>query len=325
MKYARGQERSAAYNPRAVARYAPAVLVAALLVAAGVAFLHTESLKLETSPIRQTRVTKSFSPVCRCDTSKARIAFRLPKPDVLSVSIADASGTDVRQLAAERPGDGPVAFVWNGRDDSGRVVPDGLYRARVRLDLREKTFVLPNLIRVDAQRPGVEVVSTRPRVFSPDGDRRSDRVTVRYRVNERAAALLYVDGVRRVVGASLRPTGELVWYGKVGARSLPARRYALALVAVDAAGNRSLPVKAGPVRIRYVEIASPVLHAKAAGVLRVRVLTDARRVDWRIGKRTGVGKAPVFRIRAPAQPGRYRIVVSVGGHRATAPVIVAGT
>ena len=214
--------------------------------------------------------------------------------------------------------------MWNGRDDAGRVVPDGLYRARVRLDLREKTFVLPNLIRVDTaarRRGGV----TRPRVFSPDGDRRSDRVTVRYRVNERAAALLYVDGVRRVVGASLRPTGELVWYGKVGARSLPARRYALALVAVDAAGNRSLPVKAGPVRIRYVEIASPVLRAKAAGVLRVRVLTDARRVEWRIGKRTGVGKVPVFRIRAPEQPGRYRIVVSVGGHRATAPVVVAGT
>ena len=62
--------------PGPVARYAPAALVAALLVATGFAFLHTESLKLETSPIRQTRVTKLFSPVCRCDYEQG--ADRVP-------------------------------------------------------------------------------------------------------------------------------------------------------------------------------------------------------------------------------------------------------
>ena len=211
----------APYNRRAVARYAPAALVAALLVATGVAFLHTESLKLETSPIRQTRVTKLFSPVCECGTSKARIAFRLAKPDVVSVSVIDRSGSDVRRLVFEQPARGRVAVLWNGRDDAGRVVPDGFYRARVRLDLIEKTFTLPNLIRVDTNRPGVKVVSVRPRVFSPDGDRRSDRIGVRYRVDEQARGTLYVDGVRRVVGSSLKPTGELRWYGKVDGASVP--------------------------------------------------------------------------------------------------------
>ena len=313
------------YNLRAVTRYAPAALVAALLVATGYAFLHTESLKLETSPIRQTRLTKTFSPVCRCDSSKARIAFRLAKPDVLAVSIVDGSGRDVRRLAADRPGKDRVAFLWNGRDDAGRVVADGFYRARVRLELQEQTFLLPNLVGVDTKRPGLDLVSARPRVFSPDGDRRSDRTTVRYRVDEPARARLYVDGVQRVVGASLRPTGELTWYGKVGAASLPARRYALALVAVDRAGNRSLPVKAGPVRIRYVELAAPVLRAKAGGVLRVRVLTDARRVSWRLGKRKGAGKTPLLRLRAPQTPGSYRLVVTANGHRAGAFVVVTGS
>ena len=93
----------------------PAVLVAVLLVATGVAFLRTESLKLETSPIRQTRVTKLFSPVCRCATSKARIAIRVAKPDVVSVSIDDDAGQDVRQLVAGRPATGPIAFLWNER------------------------------------------------------------------------------------------------------------------------------------------------------------------------------------------------------------------
>ncbi len=142
----------------------------------------------------------------------------------------------------EKPARGRVAVLWNGRDDSGRVVPDSFYRARVRLDLIEKTFTLPNLIRVDTNRPGVKVVSVRPRVFSPDGDRRSDRIGVRYRVDERARGTLYVDGVRRVVGSSLKPTGELRWYGKVDGASVPPGRYALTVVAVDPAGNRSLPV-----------------------------------------------------------------------------------
>jgi hypothetical protein len=76
------------------------------------------------------------------------------------------------------------------------------------------------------------------------------------------------------------------------------------------------------VRIRYIEFALPVLRVKARGVLRVRVLTDARRVAWRLGKRNGVGRTPVFRIRAPQAPGRYRIVVTAHGHRAGATVVV---
>ena len=47
----------------------------------------------------------------------------------------------------------------------------------------------------------------RPRVFSPDGDRRADRITVRYTVDKPARAMLYVDGVQRVVGSSLKPAG----------------------------------------------------------------------------------------------------------------------
>ena len=307
-----------------MARYAPAALVAALLVATGFAFLHTESLKLETSPIRQTRVTKLFSPTCRCDSSKARIAFRLAKPDVVSVSIVDSSGSDVRQLAFERPASGRVAFLWNGRDDDGAVVRDGGYRARVRLDLIEKTFLLPNLIRVDTKAPAAKVVSVRPRVFSPDGDRRADRVTVRYTVNERAQGMLYVDGMRLVVGAGLKSPGELRWFGKVDGRSLPARRYRLAVRALDLAGNLSPSVDAGHVRIRYVELAPTRYAATPGGTIRVHVSTDAARVRWKLGKRRGIGRAPAFTVRVPSAPGRYILSVGAHGHRAGGVVVVTG-
>jgi hypothetical protein len=304
------------------ARYAPAVLVAVLLVATGAAFLRTESLKLETSPIRQTRVTKLFSPVCRCATSRARIAIRVAKPDVVSVSIEDDAGQDVRQLVAERPATGQIAFLWNGRDDAGQVVRDGAYRARVRLDLIEKTFLLPNLIWVDTKRPSLKVVSVAPRVFSPDGDRRSDRIDVHYTVDERARAMLFVDRVRRVVGASLKPVGDLRWYGKVDGQSLPAGRYRLRVQAVDLAGNTSAMVDAGVVRIRYIALVPSRLRATAGGFVRVRVSTDARRVAWKLGTRTGIGTAPAFRIRAPKAPRRYLLEVSSHGHHAGGVVVV---
>ena len=304
------------------ARYAPAVLVAVLLVATGLAFLRTESLKLETSPIRQTRVTKLFSPVCRCATSKARIAIRVAKPDVVSVSIEDDAGTDVRQLVAERPATGRIAFLWNGRNDAGQVVRDGVYRARVRLDLIEKTYLLPNLIRVDTKRPTVKVTSVAPRVFSPDGDRRSDRIDVHYTVDERARAVLFVDRVRRVVGATLKPSGTLRWYGMVGGQALPAGSYRLAVQAVDLAGNASPLVDAGRVRIRYIALVPSRLRATAGGWVRVRVSTDARQVTWKLGSRTGVATGPTFRIRAPKQPRRYLIAVSARGHHAGGVVVV---
>ena len=305
-------------------RYAPAALVAALLVATGFAFLHTESLKLETSPIRQTRVTKLFSPVCRCDMSKARIAFRLAKPDVVSVSIVDTSGSDVRaarvRKAAQRPGRLPLERARRRRCRRPRRRLPG----SVRLDLIEKTFLLPNLIRVDTKAPTAKVVSVQPRIFSPDGDRRADRVTIRYTVDERAQGMFYVDGTRLVVGAGLKPVGELRWFGMVDGRSLPARRYALAVRAVDPAGNLSAPVDAGHVRIRYVELTPTRYAATLGGTIRVRVSTDAARVRWKLGNRRGIGRTPVFRVRVPNAPGRYILSVGAHGHRAGGVVLVAG-
>lgn len=304
-------------------RHAPAALVAALLVATGLSFLYVESLKLEPSPIRGTRVTKVFSPVCHCNSAKARISFRVGKPDAVDVSIVDASGRDVRDLAVNRTvTTRPVAFVWNGRDNDGAVVHDGLYRPRVRLDLLEKTFVLPNLIQVDTKAPRITIVSVTPRVISPDGDRRADRVEVSFRVDEKAQATLLVAGVQRVLGRPGRVKGQLRWYGKIDGKSLPAGAFALTVSAVDAAGNRSRPTAAGSVRIRYVEVGKAVYRALVDGRLVVPVSTDAASVTWRLAGRHGSGVPPILRLRAPASPGTYTLYVIARGHAARARVTV---
>ena len=299
------------------------MLVAVLLVATGLSFLFVESLKLEPSPIRGTRVTKVFSPVCRCETSKARISFRVGKLDAVTVAIVDAAGRDVRDLAfLQRATRRPVAFLWNGRDNTGALVRDGFYRPRVRLDLLEKTFVLPNPILVDTKPPRVTVASVQPRVISPDGDRRSDRVDVAFRVDQKAQAALLVDGVQRVLGRPGRLAGQLRWYGEVDGRPLAAGTFDLAVGAVDAAGNRSRPVPAGSVHIRYVELGKVAFRTRPNGVLVVPVSADARRVSWLLAGRRGSGAPPVLRLRAPATPGTYALYVTARGHAARARVSV---
>jgi hypothetical protein len=44
-------------------------------------------------------------------------------------------------------------------------------------------------------------------------------------------------------------------------------------------------------------------------------------VRWRLGNRSGTGKNHLV-LRAPKQPGRYRLTVGVGDHKATAIVVV---
>jgi hypothetical protein len=54
----------------------------------------------------------------------------------------------------------------------------------------------------------------------------------------------------------------------------------------------------------------------------VRVSSDAETLTWKLGNRSGTGKAPLLRIPVPAQPGRYALTVRANGHRARATVVV---
>jgi hypothetical protein len=302
----------------------PAALTAALLVCTAAAFVYTESLKLERAPLRTVRVTKLFSPVCKCDRSKARIAFGLRKGDVVSVAIEDEGGKEVRRLAARPVRAGSVAFLWNGRDADGMVVSDGLYHPRVRLELQEREIELQNEIRVDTTPPRVTVASAAPRVISPDGDRRAERVAVVYTADEPVQAVLRVGGIRRVLGKGYQRRGQLEWFGRVDEHPVRAGTYSLAVVGTDLAGNRSRRAPGGVVGVRYVELVPALYRASPGALLRVGVSTDARRVSWLLAGRTGTGRPPVLRLRAPAEPGEYRLFVTANKRGAAARVVVAG-
>jgi hypothetical protein len=201
------------------------VLTVALLVGSAAAFTRAERLKLAPSPVAKPKFERHLSPTCGCPHSASSLSLLLRRSERLDVSVIDSNGGHVATLAdGQDENAGRVAFEWDGHDDAGQVVPDGLYRLKVRLEHDRRTILIPKTVLVDTAPPSV-------RILEADSD--PDGVRVRYRTSESARAILLLDGKRVARGSrgqvSWQPTGVPPTTG-------------LTLVAVDKAGNRSEPV-----------------------------------------------------------------------------------
>jgi hypothetical protein len=189
----------------------------------------TQRLKLEPSPISQTRVAKVFSPVCECETDAAAIQFSLRRADHLRIAIRiDGREVTISNGEFER---GLVRARWNGRDASGAIVSDGVYFPVVHMLRAQRTIDLPNPIRVDTHRPTIAFRGLQQK----DG-----KTLFHYRTSEQAHALLFVNGRKRVRTYSTRRRGRLPYYGRLSPK------WRFVLEAEDLAGNRSGPVVVRP-------------------------------------------------------------------------------
>lgn len=293
-------------------KLAPTLIVAALLVATASAFAVEERLKLEDSPVFKTRITKLFAP----KLGEAKIAFRLRREESIQLDVANDQDAIVRHgVGSGIFGPSFHQFAWDGRNDSGRTVPDGSYRVQLQLKDEGRTIEFPTTVHVDSTAPTIDL-RLRHQVFSPDGDRRADHVDVVYRFSEPAYAILYIDG--KPVGRSFRkkPVGSYPWFAK----GKKPGTYRLALAAQDLAGNQT-STRAFAVVLRFVELTKPryVTHGR---VVRVRVSTDAKKVHWRLAGRSGTAKPRKLTLPVPSKKGRYTLTVSANGHRDRATVVV---
>lgn len=299
------------------------MVVLVLLGATAAAFAVTEHLKLERSPITGTRVDKVFSPVCECPHDFSVVSFILRRPETVTVRILDSQGKVVRTLVRDRrEAKGRVSYTWDGLDDPGSVVPEGIYRPRVELERNGRTIVLPNPVRVDTTPPVVTLVGVLPRVFSPDGDGRRDRVVARFRLDEKARPILLVDGTRQALGRFGKREGRLLWFGKVDGEPVRPGLYEIRLRAVDRAGNRSARTRGVPVRARFVELGRNRVEVAAGERFSIFVSTDADSYDWLFAGKRGTRERRVLRLRAPELPGTYALYARVGSHADRAVVVV---
>ena len=196
---------------------------------------------------------------------------------------------------ARRPGS-----TRYGRQSRPRRPRGGVQAARAaRAQRADDRPPEPDLYRTTA--PRVTLVRVVPRVFSPDSDSRRDRVTATYRIDERARAVMLVDGRQRVQSKFRRVEGKLVWFGRINGRVVGPGTYEIRLRAVDRAGNRSLRTRAVPVRARFVELSRERIEVVAGKRFSVRVRTDADSYRWLFAGRRGV------RTTSGARPPRARL------------------
>ena len=299
------------------------VTLVGLLVATAAAFAITERLKLTKSAVYGTQVSHALSPTCGCARGRARVFFKLRRPDDITVSVLNSHEQEVALLAAQHYPRGPLTLRWTGRDDSGARAPDGIYHVQLHLAGQHQTIDLPNPIRLDTKAPQIVASDQNRQAFSPDGDHQADFVRITATLSKQAHVALYLDGTR-VLYSRARVKNSISWHGNGPNGTLPPGAYTLELGAVDLNGNATPVAKRVRVHveIRYIQLADSRILAHAGRPFSIGVSTDAKRYDWRLGSRQGKERSPLLTLKAPTTRGRYTLTVSELGHLSRAAVIV---
>lgn len=313
------------------------MLVLVLLGGTAAAFAFTEKVKLERSPVTAPAFDREFSPVCDCDTSAAHLNLRFRRKETIDAAMVNSKGQSVRILASDEVVQkGARTLVWDGRDDAGAIVPDGLYRLRIRLENERRTILVPTTVRVDTKAPVASLLRVRPDAFSPDGDDRADQVKVIYRSNEEGRPELLVDGTSALMARNrARGQASVNWNGKLDGELVEVGTYQLSIVVRDPAGNESEPTAALPVRLRFLELDSDAYAVATGESLTFEVSTDATPIEWSLARRKRRGLHPPIlsgtaehggsisvEIPLSAHPGRYVLQVTANDYKERAAVTI---
>jgi N,N-dimethylformamidase beta subunit-like, C-terminal/FlgD Ig-like domain len=339
-----------------MARPAVRVVFALLVVATIAAFFVTQQLKSEFPlVIRFAAKPKQFSPNGDDYRDRIRVGFDLSEPATVSFSIMDGEGNEVRRVVDDRQlaGDRKHRFEWDGRDDEGRPVPDGVYRMRVVRRQEGRVIDSVKRIRVDRKPPRVVLRSAAPEVIAPREPGQAPEVVLRYdgpaneapefrvfRTDDRPEP--YV--VRRFRGEGRRG----VWHGEVATGPettgpAPDGAYAFTVSVRDKAGNlavapmeipRARAARPGTgVSARSFTLTGPLEVVPSGSLATLEVGPFDRSFDFVVSRfgdptpiRRGERIGGRFRVRIPSRTrtGLYFVRVRAGRHRAVWPLAVAG-
>ncbi|HEU4655909.1 MAG TPA: FlgD immunoglobulin-like domain containing protein [Capillimicrobium sp.] len=309
---------------------ARAIVFGLLVVATFAAFFIVQRIKKEPSGIKKVRITRLFSPNGDGSRDRAAIRFRVERRDTVSVRVIDREDEVVATLVdRERVSKGDrVRVTWDGRDDDGRIVADGVYRLRINLKRQGRAVLVRRGITVDTEPPRPAVASIGPSEAQPEilplpgGGPAEIRFTTPSPEQPTEVLIYRTSPDVRLVGSETVPAGEteLTWDGARDGRPLEPGTYVVALRTRDAAGNvgstpAALPPRApygeglpghGGITIRRLGV-QPTLEPTIAGT-RARFGVDARQRPYRwaiyqVGVRKpvdrGRSRKPIVGVKAP--------------------------
>ena len=323
-----------------------AVLVAATIAA----FFLTQHLKVTTPLIQGAPrpVPAVIDPLhgVPCvqgrNSGSATISFYLQhRADTVDVFVvSDATGEIVRTVASGRHMRKDVrnpdgVFHWDGREDNGRVAPDGTYHFRVALIHQNRTIDLTGVpVKVKTVPPHPVVTRVTPSVI-PGAD--GSNVTIRYAGNENRGGTIRIyrtdlPGGPRLVKSFLTPWNghTAIWDGKINGRTAPPGTYLVGLDVTDAACDTGhFPAQVPPAPGTTPNAGVTVSYLAGAGTARpgsgrlgrggARALAGAR---VPLGARGGSGRTQAARIRRvrPGDAVRPHSCRTPGAVQARAPV-----
>jgi hypothetical protein len=336
-----------AYAERASSATLGKVAFAVFVLATVGAFFVIQRLKRSDPVITQVVLPKYISPNGDGFKERVKLSFRLVKADRVQVSMTDANGDEVKRLADRHLSRGPHTFIWNGRDSSGAIPPDGFYFLRVILRGQGRGTVTRRGVHLVTTPPSAALLSVAPgRV--PPGARQA--VTIRFGGPANPPPVFSVyrtdAGPPRLVARfpGLRGSHVGVWDERVNGRPAPPGTYAFGVTV----RNPALVAGSAPLRLppsarsaaphTGVTIAgpsaAPPLQPVRAGTAAAIPLTGAGgRVRWGLTAlsssrtlRGGVAGARVVRVVVPGRTrtGLYSVRLRAAGGGATAPLAVRG-
>jgi FlgD Ig-like domain len=335
-----------------MARPVVRAVFALLVVATIAAFFITQELKSEFPlVIRFAAKPKHVSPNGDRVRDSTEVGFDLSEPAQVTFSIMDSEGNEIRRIVDNRElaGDTKHRFRWDGRDDEGVRVPDGIYRMRVVRRDEGRVIDSSKRINVDTRRPRVTLLSAEPGVVAPG----ASGVTLRYRgpFNEAPEFRVFRtdDAAEPHVVRRFRGDGRGgVWdvdvaTGPSDTGPAPDGDYAFTVSARDRAGNLAVapaeipsPRTARPgtgVSVRSFTLRGPLEVVPAGAVATLEVGPIDRSIDFVVSRlgdpepiRRGGRIAGRFRVRIPSKTktGLYLVRVRSGRYRAVWPIAVAG-
>lgn len=324
------------------------VVFALLVLATGASFLVTQYLKAEEPLVLRFAVERGhFSPNEDRLRDVARVGVDLSEPAEVSFSIIDSEGNEVRRLVDDRvlAGDTKHRFDWDGRDDEGRVAPDGNYT--MRLVRRKEGRALDSFkdITLDTSPPDARITSASPGVVDPGNGPVAVDLTYEGPRNANPEFRVYrTDGgpdrpVRRFRGDGMR---NGVWDGRLSSGELaPDGNYAFAVRVRDRAGNQTeagspTPDTTAPgsgVTVRRLTLEGPLGVVEPDSIVQLDVGPTPRRFRFvlsRLGSTEKIrgdsrrGSTLRVRIPAKARTGVYLVRLRSRGRRAVWPLAVAG-
>jgi flagellar hook assembly protein FlgD len=161
------------------------------------------------------------------------------------LEVRNSTGTTIDSLVGTGTG---FSAIWDGRDQSGNKIPDGIYSVRLSgTDLSGISFPTKSAaVTVDTKPPNVTSVSVSPSSFNPVT---GQTTTLNYTLSESCYVTIKIYNStgalkRTLLNGALQTSGprSIVWNGKDSLGNVvPPGTYTIKIYVSDKAGNKATP------------------------------------------------------------------------------------